>query len=80
LPKRFTIPCLSTDVITSSVGHFESLAKRIRLFWRWKQFDLSDQFHNASIPYIQTIENKIQKKEGRISSPLLKQGVSILLI
>jgi hypothetical protein len=32
---------------------------------------LSDQFHIAIIPYTQTIENKIQKKEGRISSPLL---------
>jgi hypothetical protein len=36
---------------------------------------LSDQFHSAIIPYIQTIENL--KEGGGISSPCVNAGVSM---
>ena len=73
LAKRFTIPCLSTDVTASGIGNFKSLVKCISLFRRWKEFYLSDQFHSVMIPQFQTFENGLaQERRQRLSLPTAK--------
>lgn len=49
LPKCFSFPCAFAEIVACGISQFKRTPEGVGLFWRRKQFDLSDQFHGYII-------------------------------
>lgn len=76
LTKGFVFPRLITDVVASSIRHFKSFMKRARLFGRWKEFQLSNQFHISSVSLFQYIDKWLWAKAAKAGAflPAVKRA------